>query len=128
MTSHHEDLAFMTDAYESPLLGEPWISFSQAAKLFPPARRERPVSGSCIWRWFRHGVRTADGRRVKLDALLVVNRYVTSAPAVRRFILAMQPVAAPMQTVTPMSTTPRTSGQRSRASERASRTLERLGL
>jgi len=81
----------MTADFESPLVREQWISLSQAAKLFPPARRGRPVSASCVWRWFKEGVRTQGGRRVHLEALRVVNRYVTSEQAVRRFILAQQP-------------------------------------
>lgn len=112
------------------LAGEPLISLSQAAKLFPPARRGRPVSASCIWRWFKQGVRTADGRRVHLEALRVVNRYVTSEAAVRRFILAQQPASAstPITSDQPARPDPRTPGQRARASDRAEAELVARGL
>ncbi|HJZ93582.1 MAG TPA: hypothetical protein VKE40_22085 [Gemmataceae bacterium] len=118
----------MTNESESPLVREPWISLSQAARLFPPARRGRPVSGSCVWRWFKEGVRTVDGRRVHLEALRVVNRYVTSEPAVRRFILAQQPGSQAGIAVEPAPRAPRTPAKRKRASERASRQLEARGL
>ncbi|HKB02242.1 MAG TPA: DUF1580 domain-containing protein [Gemmataceae bacterium] len=118
----------MTDVAESPLVHEPWISLSQAAKLFPPARRGRPVSGSCVWRWFKQGVRTADGRRVHLETLRVVNRYVTSEPAVRRFIMAQQPVSAAGVSAVPTHPAPRTPGQRARADAKAAAKLQALGL
>src|SRR5437588_6335914 len=113
----------MTDNSESPLIHEPWISLRQAATLFPPARQNQPVSPSCVWRWFKQGVHTADGRRVHLEALRVVNRYVTSAAAVRRFILAQQPGAAAGRPDSERKPAPRTAGQRARADERAARIL-----
>src|SRR5687767_11570960 len=118
----------MITASESPLVQESWISLSQAAKLVPPARLGRPVSASCLWRWFREGVRTADGRRVHLEALRVVNRYVTSEPAVRRFILAQQPGTTAGQLASDGKPAPRTPGQRARADEQAARILEAKGL
>lgn len=81
----------MSETTENLLLCEPWISLAQAAKVFPPARSGRPVSASCLWRWAKEGVRIPSGRRVHLEALLIVSRFVTSEQAVRRFILAIQP-------------------------------------
>lgn len=118
----------MTDFSESLLVRESWISLSQAAKLFPPARRGRPVSASCVWRWFKEGVRTTDGRRVHLEALRVVNRYVTSENAVRRFILAQQPGSTMGVPAGPMPPGLRTPGQRARASEKAAVRLKAMGL
>jgi hypothetical protein len=118
----------MTDNPDFMLVRERWISLSQAAKLFPPARRGRPVSASCVWRWFREGVRTADGRRVHLEALRVVNRYVTSDEAVRRFILAQQPgslAGTSEPAVRPVSRTP---GRRALADAQAAKKLQELGL
>lgn len=118
----------MTDTSDQALIRESWISLSQAAKLFPPARRGRPVSASCVWRWFKEGVRTADGRRVHLEALRVVNRYVTSADAVRRFILAQQPGSTVGTAESSVEPAPRTPGQRARASAKAGDKLAALGL
>jgi hypothetical protein len=118
----------MTDISESPLIHESWISLRQAASLFPPARQSQPVSASCVWRWFKQGVRTADGRRVHLEVLRVVNRYVTSEPAVRRFILAQQPGSAAGVPAAPPQPGPRTPGQRAKADSRAAAKLQSLGL
>jgi hypothetical protein len=82
----------MADAPSLPflLLGDKLLSFAQAARLIPPSRRGRPVSPSCLWRWHRSGVKTPDGRTVRLEAVWLVNRLVTSEEAVRRFIAAQQ--------------------------------------
>jgi Protein of unknown function (DUF1580) len=127
-SSRYEDYLAMPDISEPQLVRESWISLSQAAKLFPPARRGRPVSASCVWRWFKEGVRTADGRRVHLEALRVVNRYVTSEEAVRRFILAQQPGSAAGSPDTRDRPAPRTPGQRALADARAAKKLEAVGL
>ena len=118
----------MSDTSESLLVHEPWISLSQAAKLFPPARRGRPVSGSCVWRWFKQGVRTPDGRCIHLETLRVVNRYVTSEPAVRRFIMAQQPGSISEISQNSSLPSPRTPGQRARASAQAATKLQSFGL
>src|SRR2546423_948147 len=118
----------MTNPRESSLIRERWISLSQAAKLFPPARRGRPVSGSCVFRWHRDGVRTADGRRVHLEALRVVNRLVTSEAAVQRFVLAQQSGATSPASAHQVNPAPRTPGQRARASDRAAAKLKAQGI
>lgn len=82
----------MSETNENLLLRETWISLAQAAKLFPPGRGGGPVSPSCLWRWTKEGVRIPDGRRIHLEALRIVSRFVTSEQAVRRFIVAIQPV------------------------------------
>lgn len=119
----------MTDISDSLLVQEVWISLSQAAKLFPPARRGRPVSASCIWRWFKEGVQTPDGRRVHLETLRVVNRFVTSEAAVRRFILAQQQTIQSRERRNSTPTiVPRTPKRRMQADERAARQLDASGL
>jgi hypothetical protein len=118
----------MTDTNESPLVRERWISLCQAAKLFPPARRGRPVSASCVWRWFREGVRATDGRRIHLETLRVVNRYVTSEEAVRRFILAQQPESGACSPEPLARPAPRNAGKRALADAQAARTLDALGM
>src|SRR5947199_11732 len=82
----------MSDAasFGSPLLNERLISLSQAARMVPSSRQGRPVSPSCVWRWHRFGVKTTDGRIVRLEALRLVNRLVTTEEALRRFIAAQQ--------------------------------------
>ena len=74
------------------ILKERMISLAQAAKLFPPARRGRPVTPNAIWRWVSTGVRLASGTVVRLEAVKVSGRWLTSEEAVVRFIAAQQPV------------------------------------
>jgi hypothetical protein len=65
-------------------------------------------------------VRLADGRRVKLEAIKVGGRLVTSRQALVRFLTAQ-----PAEAVEP-APAPRTPGQRERAAE-AAEELKRLG-
>jgi hypothetical protein len=68
------------------------------------------------------GARGPNGERVKLEALRLGGRWVSSREALQRFAEALTP-----HTDTPASAT-RTPRQRRRASERAARELERLGI
>jgi hypothetical protein len=110
------------------LLFETWASFGQAAAMFPPFRKGRPVSPSCVWRWHRHGVRLQDGRVVRLEAVRVAGRFLTTIEAVHRFIAAQQPDDAPVAEVAAAeiparAATPRTPARRARESENALRRL-----
>jgi hypothetical protein len=127
VSCRYEDQLPMTDI-ESRLIQEQWLSLSQAARLFPPARRGRPVSASCVWRWCKRGVTTADGRRVHLEVLRCVNRFITTEAAVRRFLSAMQPGATIGVPDAPPGRVPRTPGQRARADAQAADKLQKLGL
>jgi hypothetical protein len=119
----------MSDTATLPaLVGEKLISFAQAARLIPPSRQDRPVSPSCIWRWHRVGVTTTDGRRVKLEAVWLVNRLVTSEQAVQRFIAALQPTNAPPPDTADSRSVLRTrhDSRRQRDSEKALRELQEM--
>jgi hypothetical protein len=109
---------------------ETLLSFSQAARRFPPFREGRGVSPSTIWRWHRTGVRLADGRRVRLDAIRCGGRWLTSVEAVQRFIEAQTPddPEPPAGVAVPLSPTPRPPTRRERAADRAGRELSRLGI
>jgi len=104
-------------------LKEPLISLCTAAKLLPPSRRGRPVSFQCVLRWIMDGARGPDGERVRLEAVRLGGRWLTSKEALGRFAARLTPQigknAAPA---------PRTSRQWRRAAERAERELERLGI
>jgi hypothetical protein len=65
-------------------------SFAQVARLVPPGRGGKATCPATIWRWFKGGVRVADGRRVRLEALKIGGRYVTSEGALLRFLAAQQ--------------------------------------
>ena len=109
------------------LLTEKFVSLSQAASMFPPYRRGRPVSPSCLWRWVRHGVRLHNGQVVRLEAVKVAGRHLTTVEAVRRFIGAQQiDEPAPSIRVAQPVTKERTTARRQQESERAFERLKML--
>jgi len=99
------------------------LSLTQAARRFPPARLGRPVHASCVWRWMHDGVRLPDGTIVRLEAARLSGRWLTSEPAIERFLAAQTP-----HIDLPAPTAPRTPTARQRASERAAAELSRIGI
>jgi hypothetical protein len=103
---------------ESPL------SLNQAARLLPAGRRNRPVSLGCVLRWVLHGAKAPSGALVRLEALRLGGRWITSREALQRFAEAL----TPLNRGEPPSPA-RTLGQRRRrAVERAEQELGRLGI
>jgi hypothetical protein len=102
------------------LTQETLLTLAQAARLFPPARRGRPVNSSTLWRWCRRGVRI-EGGTVRLECVRISGRWLTSREAISRFVARQTPSALPAPRL-------RTPGQRQRASERAERELQKLGI
>jgi hypothetical protein len=102
---------------------ESTISLTQAARLLPPGRRGRPVSLSCVLRWVLTGATGPSGERVRLEAVRLGGRWLTSREALQRFAERLTPRLdgdpAPV---------PRTPGRRGRASERAAEALDRIGI
>lgn len=98
--------------------GEP---LSQIARRVPRTRESKPVTLSCVLRWVLNGARGPDGDRVKLEAVRIAGRWISTPGALRRWILAQVEVVKP-------PTALRTSARRQQASERARRQLEKLGI
>jgi hypothetical protein len=65
-------------------LSEHIISLSQAAKLMPRLRCDRPCNPSTIWRWCTRGV-----RGVRLESIRVGGTTATSQEALARFLEAI---------------------------------------
>ena len=101
---------------------ETLLTLSQAARLLPPSRQGKPVTLSCILRWVLDGVRSPSGEKIRLEAIRLGPKWVTSQEAIQRF--------ADRQTPTLDDRAPevRTPTQRQRASDRAAKELERLGI
>ena len=99
------------------------LSLSQAAHRFPPFRENKPVAPSTVFRWIASGVRLPDGSRVRLEAVRLGGRWLTSGPAIERFIARQTP-----NLNDDPSPTPRTARQRQRAAEAAGKELERMGI
>jgi hypothetical protein len=99
------------------------LSLSQAARRFPPFRKDRPVAPSTIFRWIASGVRLRDGRRIRLEAVRLGGRWLTSEQAVQRFIDRQTPnVDADSAALA------RAPSQRTRRAEQAAEALEAAGI
>jgi hypothetical protein len=105
------------------LTKETLLSLAQASRRFPPYRLGRPVNPSTIWRWCRQGVKVPGVGVVKLECIRVSGRWLTSAEAISRFVAKQTP-----QSEAEAMPTPRTPTQRRKASERAAKELEALGI
>ena len=71
------------------LAHEPLLTLGQAATRYPGHRGARRLHPSALTRWILTGVRAIDGRRVKLEALRVGTRWLTSEEALQRFAEAL---------------------------------------
>src|SRR4051812_30723995 len=104
------------------LTAEKPLSLWRAAELIPPARNGKRTNASTIFRWVRDGATGPDGQRVYLEALKLPGRWLTTAAAVQRFLEAL----TPQRDARPA--TPRPSGRRAKASEKAGREPAKIGI
>lgn len=104
------------------LANERTISLAAAARMLPPGRRGRPVNLSTILRWVLDGVRLPNGARIRLEAIRLGGRWITSVEAMERFAARQTPDldAEPPKLA-------RTPAARNRASEAARKRLEKVG-
>jgi Protein of unknown function (DUF1580) len=98
------------------ILSETTLRIAEAA---PIAR----TSFCSLWRWIMRGVPGPDGVRIRLEAIRVGGKWLTSREALERFAAATTPRfnAEP-------APAPRTPTARQRASERAAKRLEQIGI
>ena len=106
------------------LLREQVYPFAKAAQFVPPARNGRKTHISTLLRWATKGAKAPDGTVVRLEALRLGGRWVTSREAIQRFAAAL----TPRPDVTGDAPRTRTAASRQRASERAAAELDGLGL
>jgi hypothetical protein len=99
------------------------LTLMQASRILPTGRNGSRPHLSTLIRWIIEGVRLADGRRVRMEAVRLGGKWITSREALQRFTAALTPVLS--DTPPPP---PRTPGKRQRASERAACELEKLGM
>jgi hypothetical protein len=104
-------------ALETPL------TLKSAARDIPPGRGKR-THLSTLLRWILSGVRDPAGKVVRLEALRIGGRWITSREALQRFAERLTPVASEG----PAGAPPRTAGQRERSAARAGEELGRLGI
>lgn len=99
---------------------EPRLTLSQAAARYPGHRGAERLHPATLTRWILKGARAVDGRRVKLEAVRLGCRWLTSEGALRRFADALGvPAADDAPAGTPTA--------RQRASDRAAADLRAMG-
>lgn len=68
-----------------------YLSLQQAAKRLPPGRNGRPVHVSTIIRWITQGARSPSGEIVRLQAVRLGSRWLTSAEFLDDFARRLTP-------------------------------------
>ncbi|MBL8800281.1 MAG: hypothetical protein JNM56_40745 [Planctomycetia bacterium] len=100
------------------------LTLSQLIKHSPAARRNgRPVTLPTVLRWVLDGSPGPDGKRIKLEAVRMAGRWISSCAALQRWIAAQTPLLEGEPTPVP-----RTPGKRQRASEKAGKQLDKVGI
>jgi hypothetical protein len=105
------------------LKNETMLSLAEAAKRLPPHRLGRPVHSSCLFRWIFDGVKLPSGERIRLEAIRLGGRWLTSVEALQKFAEAQTPAIATKERI-PL----RSAARRTRAAERAAQLLDRSGI
>lgn len=98
------------------------LSLRTAAALLPSGRGGRPVSFNCLLRWILNGAKAPSGETVKLEAVRLGGRWITSREAIQRFADRLTPECSNNPT------SGRTLKQRRAAAERAEKELAVLGI
>jgi Protein of unknown function (DUF1580) len=104
------------------ILNENLLSLKNAADLLPDGRNGRPVHFSCVLRWVQTGAKAPNGERVRLEAVRVGCRWLTSVEALGRFAARLTPEFS--ATLPPV----RTAKKRAAAAARAVKQLGDEGI
>ena len=73
------------------LKAEETVSLAEATKLVKPARNGKRTYLSTILRWITDGAKAPSGETVRLEALRLGCRWVTSREAIQRFAERLTP-------------------------------------
>ena len=104
------------------ILSEDPIGAATAGRRMARIRMGKATHPATVTRWITVGIRLPGGRRLKLEGIRLNGHWVTSWPAVIRFVEAQQDVST--DDVTPDDRTPK---KRNAAAEAAVAELERMG-
>jgi hypothetical protein len=99
------------------------FSLAAATAFVPPARNGKRTHLSTLLRWILTGCKAPSGEVVRLEAVRLGGRWMTSREAIQRFAEKLTPRMGDAH-----APAPRTSKQRQRDSERAAVVLEKLGI
>ena len=103
------------------LTAEGFVSMAAIARMLGELKGGRPVHPSTPYRWATKGVRTKDGRVIRLEYLTLAGRPVSSRAALLRFLAAQQ-----QATDTTSVELPRSPAKRRRDSDRAGQKVREL--
>jgi hypothetical protein len=98
------------------------IGLETACKSVPGRCGEKPLHLSTMFRWIVKGVQGPDGSRVRLEAVKLGSRWMTTRQALQRFAERLTPRAQAD------ASAGRTPGQRQRAAEQAGKELAAIGI
>lgn len=102
------------------------LGLTAAAKLVPPYRGSASnADPTTIWRWMRDGYKMPDGTVIKLESAKLANRWLTSRPALARFI--QRTTEATLVAADPAPIPPRSESRRAKRAAAASAQLEKMG-
>jgi hypothetical protein len=105
------------------LTSETPIPLAQAAKLVPPGRSGKKTHLSTLFRWITQGCKAPNGEVVRLEAIRLGSRWMTSREALQRFAEALTPDIG--GTSTDPAPTPT---RRAREARRVEAALEEAGI
>jgi hypothetical protein len=105
------------------ITSEDTLTLTQACALLPRGRNGAKPHLSTLIRWITRGAPGPDGRRVKLAAVRIGAKWITSRAALQEFATALTPLLDNEESPLPV-----TVKRRSKANERTARTLEKLGI
>jgi hypothetical protein len=105
------------------LTREQGIPLAAACSLVPPGRNGKRTHLSTILRWILKGAKTPTGERVRLEALRLGGRWVTTREAIQRFAETLTP-----RLDAPPAPALRTPTARAKAAERAGKALDKIGI
>jgi hypothetical protein len=108
----------------SRIMSEGPQGLAALAKQYPCHRRAGSLTPQALWRWATRGIKTPDGRTVRLEVIKLAGRYLSSAKAVERFITSQSEGIPPI----PLPTPSRSPSKRQRAATAAAEMLAEVGI
>jgi hypothetical protein len=99
----------------------PYLSLNQAIKLLPPGRMGRPAHLATLVRWIKAGSRGPNGESVRLQAVRMGGRWLTTSGWIEDFARGLTPSFGASPVVPPISA-------RRKAAEQAERELDAIGI
>jgi hypothetical protein len=109
----------------SDILNETIVSIHEAAAVFPGRRPGKKLNFRTLWRWIIKGIHAADGQIVRLEAVRLGARWVTSREAIARFSARLTPTTTE---ITGSAGNMRTPTQRQLDGRVAAKELEKMGI